>query len=225
MKHSVEDLIGIVYQYYPRNVLSTEPHLGTSMEYQRLIAARKRAGADKGTWQALLKRVGTQFPGQLVQDHSLGLLGGGYGASYYAELYLPEPSGKYEHSIGFAVSFLVPYYALFSSRLVERVRQQRLLTGPTASTIFEGDTCVILPGEKSLTHGSADEMEKHREFSFSFASDELSYAESLGREIELLFGCQRLPPELASVIVPDISTSLREIGLATIFDCLFSDQY
>jgi hypothetical protein len=58
---------------------------------------------------------------------------------------------------------------------------------------------------------------------FDFSPDEEPYAAWLAREIKVTFGCDRMPPEVGNIVVPDISIVGRAAGEATLYDCLFSD--
>src|SRR5262249_25389967 len=42
---------------------------------------------------------------------------------------------------------------------------------------------------------------------------------------ERTFGCERMPPEVGNVIVPDVETTSRRFGEARLYDCLLSDDW
>jgi hypothetical protein len=109
MKHSIEELIQVVYRYYPRGLLIDDPRYKESEEYQRLVAARRQAGTNNDQWRAMLRRLGDQFPKNGVQNRSLHLPGGDWDACYSCCLFLATAPGEHYHSVEFLVSFLVPY--------------------------------------------------------------------------------------------------------------------
>lgn len=78
------------YELYPRGILSTHPLYEASEEYGRLVAARKKAGAEGARWSALLKRIDSRLPECRTQNQSLHLPTGSMDAAYAAWLRLPE---------------------------------------------------------------------------------------------------------------------------------------
>lgn len=208
MKHSLDELLGIVHDYYPCSVPSYEPRYQETEEYHRLVAARVRAGATDDPWRAMLRRIDAQFPGTNAQNRSLHLPMGSADACYSACLWLQET-----HRLGFFVSFLVPYYVVYGARYVEQIEQS------STDQVF-----VFIDGVEV-----ADPVPKPRRgrwvVSFDFSPDEQPYAAGIAREIEATFGCERMPPEVGNVVVPDVETSRRRYGAARIYDCLMSDEW
>jgi hypothetical protein len=120
VKHSIKDLFTVVYRHYPRGIPSDDPRYAQSEEYQRLVAARKAAGAASEPWRAMLQRLDERFPECTVQDGSLHLPTGGLDAGYCATLYRStSPPGEHGRSVRFRVSFLVSYYVVFGFRLID----------------------------------------------------------------------------------------------------------
>src|SRR5262245_11644118 len=122
MKHSIDELIGIAHRYYPRGVSGDDPRYQETEEVQRLVVARRRAGADNERWRAMLRRLGELFSTSTIQDGSAHLPTGALGASYSGDIYLPNAPGEHDHTVGFQVSFLAPYYIVYSSRVVDDKR-------------------------------------------------------------------------------------------------------
>jgi hypothetical protein len=60
--------------------------------------------------------------------------------------------------------------------------------------------------------------------SFELTNDEMPYTNVVAKEIEDHWGHERMPPEVANIVVPDVATSVRGLGEATLFDCLMSDD-
>jgi hypothetical protein len=52
MKPSVDELVDVVYRHYPRGLLSDDPGYAETEAHRRLVAARRRAGADLGIYRA-----------------------------------------------------------------------------------------------------------------------------------------------------------------------------
>jgi hypothetical protein len=80
MRHTVEDLLAIVYRYYPHGIAAPgdlcDPRRKETEEYARLVAARKKAAADE-RWHAMRRRVAERFP--RLMNYSLHLRGSGHG--------------------------------------------------------------------------------------------------------------------------------------------------
>jgi hypothetical protein len=221
------ELIDIAHRYYPRG-LAYDDHQETD-EYLQLVAARRLAGTECERWQALLARMGEQFPGRYIQNGSLHLPTGATGSGYSGAIFLPTGPGEYFHTVGFLISFLVPYYLVYGSRVVEDVeaRAAHLAAKPRAGNVYVGDTCHILPAEIVKPELAAEKEGQFRRIltSFAFSSDEQPHADWLAREIEATFGCEPMPPEVGNIIVPDVATNLRLMGQATLYDCLLGDDW
>jgi hypothetical protein len=244
MKHSVDELLETVYRHYPRGVPNGvpeeapagEPRYEETEEYLRLVAARRRAGADYEPWRALLRRLRDKFPECGVQDRAFHLPSGGFDASYSAWLRLPTSApGEYEHSLGFLVSILVPYYVVYSTRTVDDPETTEALRSSQrdAVDIYIGDTMFVLPAGvvtpelKAEAEKQARERPPHvrRNLSLELSADEQPYAAWIAQDIEATFGDTPMPPEVGKVIVPDVMTGCRSFGEATLYDCLLSDQW
>jgi len=59
----------------------------------------------------------------------------------------------------------------------------------------------------------------------SFSHDEQPYAAWIIHDIEATWGYERMPPEIGKMIVPDVATNRRNLGEATLYDCLLSDDW
>jgi hypothetical protein len=200
IRHSVNELTGIAYSYYPRGFLSNDPRYEEATEHRRLVAARRQAGADNEPWRAMLKRLDDKFPEISVQDRSLHLPSGGWDACYSACLYLPTAPGEYHHTVGFMVSFLVPYYVIYSSRTVddlEEIKRMKARRADPARSVdvfvpYLPDTMFILPAWMvkilpacMVKPESPLPIEAYRNvISFDFSPDEQPYAAWIAQDIE-----------------------------------------
>jgi hypothetical protein len=120
VKHSIEELLDVVYRHYPREIPSNDPRYAQSEEYQRLVAARRAAGAAAEPWRGMLRRLDARFPECSALDGSLHLPTGGLDAGYCGSLHrTTPPPGEHSHTVDFRVSFLVPYYLVFGFRVVD----------------------------------------------------------------------------------------------------------
>lgn len=63
------------------------------------------------------------------------------------------------------------------------------------------------------------------ETSFDPSPEEERYFAGITQAIEATFKCERLPPEIGKVLVPDVATGSRSLGEATLYDCLLSDDW
>lgn len=124
MKHSINGLLDIVYHYYPRGMWDFEPGYDDTAEYRRLDATRKQAASGKA-WHKLLDRLRLQF-NHGIFNRSLALASFKSDACTWVTHSLPpDPSrnsrnNDEDHEIGLAISFLAPYYVIYSSRRVDR---------------------------------------------------------------------------------------------------------
>jgi hypothetical protein len=235
VKHSIEELIEIIYRYYPRGVSEMDPNRTQTEEYRRLVEARRQAGADCRRWRDMVKRLGDQFPERGISNLSIHLVTGGSDACYSGSLSLPDDTDDCWHTVDFRVSFLVPYYIVFSSRIVEDLEElermkARLAAPKDTVSLFFGDTMFVLPaGMVKPEFRKPPPLPKfrprRRDISYEFSADEQSFAERIAQEIEAIWGYERMPPDVGSVIVPDVATNHRALGEATLFDCLFSDGW
>jgi hypothetical protein len=252
MKHSTAELLDIVYHYYPRGEMPKERHEETE-EHRRLVAARIQAGAEREPWLAMLRRMGKQFPENIVQNRSLHLPRGGWDAAYSGAIYLSKPLEEHDHTVGFLVSFVVPYYVIYSTRTVEDTERKPPSGPPKSLTFHHGRTMYVVPnwwwtrllaravdaviqlGERRTQEpidpivARARERKKmpptRRDVHLDLSPEEQPYAAWLAREIEATWGVERMPPEIGKVIVPDVATNLRAPGEARLYDCLFSDNW
>ncbi|KYF81265.1 hypothetical protein BE11_39140 [Sorangium cellulosum] len=227
MKHSLDELLDIVYRYYPRGVGITddvdEELIRQTEEHARLVAARIQAAKD-ARWHAMRRRVGERFPGMLT-DQSLHLLSGGCDGCYSFTINLPQSAGR---TLWFEVSFLAPYYIIHSPRTIEIVKDLR-----DAFSITFRDMLFIVsrsPLDPRLISNPDHERPRtvtitRQYVTFDLSPDEQPYADWIAHEIEATFGCERMPPEVGTVLVPDVTAGVRLPGEVRLYDCLFSDQH
>jgi hypothetical protein len=219
---TTDDILEIVHRYYPRGIESTDPRYREAEETARLMAARRRAGTDRGAWRAVLKQIGAQFPHAIV-DRSLHLATGKLDAGYAGALHLPAASGERVHALGFVVSFLVPHYVVYSSRIIASQRP----TDGRIELIFADDTCHIVPAgvvKPELRTQVVDDV--RQEIAFDLSPGDVPYADAIGRAIVGSFdGYTAIPPQLGEIVVPDVATPSSPLGAARIYDCLFADDW
>jgi hypothetical protein len=219
---STDDLIAIVHSHYPRGIESTDPRYGETEETARLAAARRRAGTDRKAWRAVLAQIDAQFPKAIV-DRSLHLGTGKLDAGYAGTLHLPAGPGERVHGLGFVVSFLAPYYVVYSSRIIVTQRP----TDGRVECVFVGDTCHIVPAEvvkPELRTQFVDDV--RQEIAFDLSPDEAPYADAIERAIAAGFdGYTAIPRQLGELVVPDVATPSSPLGAARIYDCLFADDW
>ena len=200
MKHTVDELLAIAYSYYARGITHADPGYYDTQERQRLIDARRHAGTEDRfeRWRHMIFRLEARFPDSHVMDRSLHLHTGTWDACYSGWLIMPPLPGEDQRHIGFLVSFLVPYYVVYTSRV----------------TFLD-------------MHDPAHREDwVQQKIAFTFAPDEEPYARAVIAEIEATYpDHEPMPPEVGQMIVPGVVTSRRYIDTATLFDCLFSDEW
>jgi hypothetical protein len=192
MKHSVEELLEIVYRYYPRGVRLSEPAYPRTEEYGRRVEARREAINDYQRFLALLGRLRARFTEGSVEDLALYHPRGDFTASFSARLVLPTlPPHVGQHALYFMRSFLAPYYIIVS-----------------ATSLYV---------KKKGGGYKITEEERH-----TLTAEEEPYATIIAAEIEATFGGERMPTDVGEVLVPDVDTQRRSIGESTLFDCFFT---
>jgi hypothetical protein len=230
MKHSIEELLSVVYQYYPRGIPGDDPRYQGTEEWARLSAARRAAGAADGAWRAMLRRLDDRCPDCYAQNGSLHLHTGAIDACYSGSLYrrVPPP-GEHNRAVGFLVGFLVPYYVVYGDRLVDTGAAEKGDGPPIwfdAAAAYIGARFAGTPAVAGLTPAKRESKSKRRrDLSIVPSTDDQAYWDAIVPEIEATYGCEPMPPEVGRVIVPDVATHLRMLGQATLYDCLFSDQW
>ena len=227
------DLLDIVYRYYPRRLGIIDGDVEkeavrVSEEHARLVAARRKAATDE-RWHAMQRRMEARFPDAPLVNYSLHLPTGDQDACYsYA---IPLSDAADARTLWFQVSFLAPYYIIFSSRLTD----SEIVTSPRGFDLVFHGAPVHLP-ESAVSSGlllNPDDEDlksvtiKRRDFAVTFdlSPDERPYGEWIAREIEATFDWERMPPEIGTVLVPDVATNMRPLGEARLYDCLFSDSH
>jgi hypothetical protein len=241
MKHSVDDLLHVVYQHYPRTIPRISALYEDSEEHRRLRSARQRASADTERWRAMLRRLGEAFPECEVFDETSVFESG---AGHCCWLLLPQPPSDERpvvlgaiRALPFLVSFLVPYYVVYSTRtrVVESPEEKAKIRALWRLTVdvFVNNTMFVLPRDVvrpdivAEADRACDDMEPvtTRDILFHFSPDEEPYAARIAREIEAAFGYERMLPDVGQVIVPDVETNRRKFGEARLYDCLMSGGY
>jgi hypothetical protein len=229
MKDSADELIAIARRYYARGTCGDDSYKETE-ENRRLVEARIRAGtgADRDRWRALLGRIREQFPGNSVVNGSIHLETGSVDACYSGTLWLTHPTDEHFHTVEFRVSFLVPYYIVYSERVVDDpdALKAHRASSSTVVGVLVGDTWEFIPAEVADPEFRAEEAKgfRRRMVSFDFSPEEAPFAAWIAGEIEATFDAERMPPEIGKVLVPEVSTHLQLPGEATLYDCLFVAQ-
>lgn len=209
MKHTIDELISIAYQYFPRGMLGDEPGYDRSQELEKQRTAVEQARAGYRVWRALLCKIEARFPeerfpGVSVQDLSMGLLAKSSDPDdrcFAAYLWLPTREAEEDsHNLLFRVSFVVPYYSISSSAVVY------------ARTYYT---------KMEIGHGGLENKD-----SVEFSPDEVPFSTGVAEEIRNAFPEHEImPAAVGNTIVPEIRVGGHFFGEATIFDALFSDHW
>lgn len=106
-----EELLEVVYRFYPRDLLPIarrhvppgERYYDDTEEHQRMVEAACRGRAEYARWKGLLARL-EQYS---WQNESMHLLSGGTDPAYSARIWMTD-----DRPISFHVSLLGPYYGV-----------------------------------------------------------------------------------------------------------------
>jgi hypothetical protein len=136
------------------------------------------------------------------------------------------------------VSFLVPYYVIYVSRIVDDLAKTEEMTARVAklpryasvSLPDFPDTMIILPAAlvkpEFIEPDPPPDVETRNDISFNLSQDESAYAAWITQDIEATWdGYEFMAPEVGKVVVPDVATNRRLLGEAALYDCLFSDDW
>lgn len=227
-----DELIDVIYTYYPRGVSGEDPERAQTEEARRLVEARRSAGINSSAYLAMVRRLEAHFPG-IVSDTSVHLLTGSHDACYSGAVHLPTATGEHRHTLKYRVSILAPYYIVYSSRVFDDLAgtegaEAFRATPPRTARFFVHDTMYVLPAgmvKAELREPDSETKARRQDIRFDFAPDEQPCAARIVQEIESTWGYQRMPPEVGRVIVPDVSTDVQPLGEATLYDCLFTDNW
>jgi hypothetical protein len=238
MKPSLQDLIAKSYDLFPRGIERRDPRYAETPEVRRQKAARIPASARYNDWRSMVRRLRAQFPenifpGVEIHNECLFLQSPTAGADndrcYTGGLSLPSRSPEEtHHRLDFLVSFVVPYYILRSSHMVDEPETPELPPGLRPRTIFIGDTCYALPPDPNAVEDEPRQKRrlKRQVESFTLSPDEEPFAKAISEEIETTFpGYEPIPPEVGLTVIPDVQAGGKWFGEATIFTCLFSDNW
>ena len=196
MKHTVDELLQIVYRHYPRGVWDYEPEYHQSAEFRRLDAIRKEAASSK-VWLAYLDRLSLRFNGDIF-NRSLALARFPCDARTWVSHSLPPDPSKNssrndgDHEVGIAICFIAPYYVLYSSRRIDR-------TYCDAVRFF---------------------------YPFDLNDDEVADAQVMVEEMKLLYPeHEPMPQNVGNIVVPDVMAGNQFIGKTTLYQCFFTDAW
>ena len=149
MHHTLDELLTIVYHYYPRG---DDPEFRTRPEYVHLSAARKQAGSgpEYEHWRDMLARLRARFPDCKVANWSFHLPTGDCDGGYRRDL-----TTEYGAVVGLYVSFLVPYYVIYE-RLSGDHELEATVSIPLAEQPYAdgiaAETAVSYPGYEPLPY-------------------------------------------------------------------------
>jgi hypothetical protein len=235
VKHSNDELFDIAYRYYPRGIPPDDLRYAESDEHRRLVAARREAGAARGLWRAMMRRLAEQFPGRHVQDNALCCPAEALGAGYDGHVSLPEAPGEHFHTVELRVSFLVPYYVVYATRTTDDPEATEARRAKHRQTVLMGidGVCWALPRNVVKPEVLAEldrefeqkPPERRRDICFELSPEERSCAVSIAREIEATYGYEPMSPEVGNVIVSDVATESCAVGNARLYDCLLSGSW
>jgi hypothetical protein len=255
MKHSLEELLGLVYRYTPRGLPFEDPRYKDTEAYRRLSAARRDAHLHRDAWNGLFRRLRAAFPETPAIDTSHPLSTGDHDASYSGSIFLRAAAapGDPWHAVTFRVSILCPYYVVYGKRVdidpatahpppgwYDRIT----ISTPDGSELMlpahvtperAGEIASHLGIAVGDLHERMDAARRRRKEEWQpllkstvcldLSPDEHPYAEWLAREIEATFGAEPMPPDIGNVIVADVATNMRALGEARLYDCLLSDDW
>ncbi|WP_437631637.1 hypothetical protein [Sorangium sp. So ce854] len=225
MRHTVGQLLEIVYRYHPRGIGGPDPHQlwqddshgEQAEEHARLVAARIQASKDE-RWHAMLRRISERFPDVPLMNRSLHLPAGLYDACYSFTVDLPNAPDR--RTLWFHVSFLAPYHVVCSDRMIDLVRPPAGFVVPYGINFSIPRSALgpdlVLNLEDERLHGATV---TRRELTFDLAPDERPCATWIAHEIESTFGSEPMPPEVGTTLVPGVVVGMRG---ATLYDCLFT---
>jgi hypothetical protein len=99
-----DELLEVVYRFYPRGLLVGGLGYDDTVERQRQRDAARRGAAEYPTWKAMIRRLRDRYP---LMDHSVSLLAGSCDPAYSADIDIPGGGTLYFH-----VSLLGSYYGI-----------------------------------------------------------------------------------------------------------------
>lgn len=257
MSTNVESLVNIVRQYFPRGRLIERPGAmawpelcdppsppppdfpheawppygyEVTVEHQRLVAARKNAGAQQAAWMDALQRIHLQFPACVVQNNSVHLPSGSFDSAYSGSLALPsDDSPNCSRELQFAVSFIAPYYACsYSSRTYQHGRM--VDSREDEDDMPLSDESQPEAKENEIMYGPSGELSipqlPQYAQSFELPVDAIPYWRTIERILQEKFpGYGYLEPDIGTLRLPDVVTDFKFFGEATLYDCIFTSHW
>lgn len=140
---SANALVAIAHSYYPRSVSSNDAQYTKTPEYHRLMVARRRAAEQRAPWRVMLDRIRAQLPSHEVHDQVLSCPAEALDACYSCRISHPASPGEGYH--GVMLSFLVPFYAIYSARYVPDPAPGPSPEPPATVDVYVGDTMYVVP--------------------------------------------------------------------------------
>lgn len=236
MRHTIEELRAIAYEYFPRGIPWGDARYAESPEVQRQKAARIPASAKYDAWRAMLDRLRARFPedrfpGVQIENGCLFLQAANAtndDRGFTGRIWLP-PRGPHEtsHHLEFVVSFVVPYFAIRSTH-AEPDPTPELPPAERPRLVFQGDTCYVLPPDPNAVDDTEGPTFPRTRlvWSFELSPDERPFAEAIAEEVRATFaGHEPFDSTIGETVVPDVQAGNKLFGEATLFTCLFSDGW
>ena len=154
------------------------------------------------------RSISERFPDMLM-NHSLHLTTDSYDDACYS-FTIHLPGAAQDRLLWGQVSFWVPYYVIHASCNIEVVQETRK---DFFAIIFQGIHFQVdgSPLDPRFVSNPDDERLKHvtiqpHVVTFDLLPEERPYAEWIAREIEATFGYEPMPPEIGTVLVPELAT-------------------
>jgi hypothetical protein len=204
VKHSIPELIETVYLYFPRGLQGDEASYTQTPEYLRRMQARVPASARFRDWVLMLNRIEPRLPTsenpELIVHNGSPFLASPTASHidrcFSGALSLP-PRGEWEevHKLEFMVSFVVPYYVIYSMSFAKDPQPVGgLVLGPDITFDFSADEAPFVDIIREEVLATFPDYET-------------------------------MPPEVGKTIVPDVIGGGNLYGESTIYGCLFSDNW
>lgn len=196
MQPNPTPLFEIAYQYYPRRLSAEQPAYKKSKEYQRRRKACRLSPHILKPWRAMLLRLAQHFPHeQMIDDTRFFLESDDHPPpSLSGAILFAQVPHLHSHSIEFCVSLLSPYYKIQSRLVTDDIQPHDTQTKP----------------QKSLVR-------------LELSPSEQPYGTQIAHEIETAYaGYTPMPPELGTLIVPELASFGGRLGQVSIYDCLLS---
>jgi hypothetical protein len=111
----LDDLLAIVYEYYPRHLSHGDPEHNVTAQTQRLLDARQRAWQGRAVWDTFTARMRGRHPDLGFEDASYLQ----HDACFWLRMSTTpvNPSTKAWTVVGVCVSVIAPLYVVYVSHM------------------------------------------------------------------------------------------------------------